>query len=86
VQTVPHRIIQVGKLIIVLVAAALVGVTVTFASAFIGSEILVRIYGENLAPIDDTLPMRLAVWTACLAGGLSALVVVVIGWRRFVRG
>jgi len=73
-------------LIIVLVAAVLVGVSVAFASAFIGHEVLVRIYGENLAPIDDTLPMFLAVLTDYLAGALSALVVVALGWRRFVRG
>ena len=80
-----HRVIQVGRLVIVLVAAALVGVAVVFAMAIIGHELLVRIYGENLAPIDDTLPMILAVWTSYIAGGLCALVVVALGWRRFVR-
>ena len=70
---------------IVLVAALLVGVAVAFASAVIGHEILVRIYGENLAPIDDTLPMNLAVGTTYLAGGLSATIVVALGWRRFVQ-
>ena len=84
-QTVSHRVVQVGRLIIVFAAAALVGVSVAFASAFIGHEVLVRIYGENLAPIDDTIPMILAVWTAYLAGGLSAVAVTALGWRRFVR-
>ena len=84
-QIVSHRVVQVARLIIVLVAAALVGVAVAFASSLIGHELLVRLYGENLAPIDDTLPMILAVWTAYFAGGLSAVVVVALGWRRFVR-
>lgn len=82
---VSHRVVQVGRLIIVVAAAALVGVAVAFASALIGHEVLVRIYGENLAPIDDTLPMILAVWTAYLAGGLSAVALIALGWRRFVR-
>jgi hypothetical protein len=71
--------------VIVLAAAALVGVAVTFACALIGHEILVGIYGEDLAPIDDTLPMILAVWTSYVAGGLSAIAVVALGSRRFVR-
>ena len=77
--------VHVAKLMIVLAAAALVGVAVVFTCAVTGHEVLVRIYGENLAPIDDTLPMMLAVWTSYVAGGLSALVVVTIGWRGFVR-
>ena len=79
------RPVQVGRLIVVLAAAALVGISVAVACAFIGHEILVRIYGEDLAPIDDTLPMFVAVSTAYLSGGASALVVVALGWRRFVR-
>jgi hypothetical protein len=82
---VSHRLAQVVRLIIVLTAAAIVGVAVAFACALIGHEVLVRIYGENLAPIDDTPPMILAVWTSYLAGGLSALLVVTTGWRRVVR-
>lgn len=82
---VSHRVVQAGRLIIVVAAAALVGVAVAFASALIGHEVLVRIYGENLAPIDDTLPMILAVWTAYLAGGLSAVALIALVWRRFIR-
>jgi hypothetical protein len=82
---VSHRVIQVGRLIIALAASAVVGIAVAFASALIGHELLVRIYGENLAPIDDTLPMMLAVWTAYAASALSAVGVAAVGWRRFVR-
>lgn len=84
-QAVSHAVVQVGRLIIVLAAAGIVCVAVALASALIGHELLVRIYGENLAHIDDTLPMILAVWTAYLAGGLSAVAVVALGWRQFVR-
>jgi hypothetical protein len=79
------RLVQAGKLIIVLGAAALVGVAVAFACALIGNRVLTAIYGENLAPIDDTLPMILAVWTSYLVAVLSAIAVVVVGWRRFIR-
>ena len=72
-------------MVIVLAAAAIVGVAVAFACALVGHEVLVAIYGDGLAPIDDTLPMILAVWTSYLAGGLSAVAVVALGWRRFVR-
>ena len=78
-------LVLVGRLVLVLAAAALVGVAVTVACALIGHEVLVRIYGENLAPIDDTLPMILAVWTSYVAGGLSAIAVVALGVGRFVR-
>jgi hypothetical protein len=78
-------LVRTGRLVIVLAAAAVAGVAVAFASALVGHEVLVRIYGDNLAPIDDTLPMIVAVWTDYLAGVLAALVVIVVGWRRFVR-
>jgi hypothetical protein len=78
-------VIRVGRLLIVLAAAALVGVAIVFASALVGHELLVRTYGENLAYIDDTLPMILAVWTSYLVGGLSAVIVVALGWRRFLQ-
>jgi hypothetical protein len=77
--------LRIGRLIIVLATAALVGVAVALGWALIGHQILVRIYGENLAPLDDTLPMLLAVGTTYLAGGISALIVVAFGWRLFIR-
>jgi hypothetical protein len=70
----------------VLGVAVLTGLAVTIAAAFLGHEVLVRIYGEDLAPIDDTLPMIVAVWTAYLAGAVAGMAVLVQGWRRFVRG
>lgn len=50
-----------------------------------GHEVLVLVYGQDLSPIDDTLPMIVAVWTAYLAGILTGLSVLVLGWRRLVR-
>ncbi len=82
---VSHRVLLLGRLVILLVAAALVGVSVAVACALFGHAALVWVSGQNLAPIDDTPPMILAVWTSYLAGGLSALVVFALGWRRFVR-
>ena len=79
------RLVQVGKLAIVLAAAVVVAVAIAVACALIGHQVLVGIYGENLAPIDDTLPMILAVWASYLAGGLAGIAVATIGWRRFVR-
>jgi hypothetical protein len=78
------RLVQVGKMAIVLAVAALVSVAVAFACALISHEVLVAIYGEDLSPIDDTLPMILATWTSYFASGLSAVAVVALGWRRFV--
>ncbi len=79
------RLIQAGKLLIVLAAAALVGVAVAVACALIGNRLLTAIFGENLAPIDGTLPMILAVWASYLAAALTAILVVALGWGRFVR-
>lgn len=83
--TVSRHAVRVAKAVAVLAAAGLVGVVAAFAAAFLGHEILVRIYGEDLAPIDDTLPMVVAVWTSYLAGVVSGLVVLGLGWRRWVR-
>ena len=66
--------------------AVLAGVVVTFGFALLGHEVLIRIFGENLAPIDDTPPMIIAVWASYLAGAVSAIVILALGWRRFVRG
>jgi hypothetical protein len=78
-------VVQVTRLIIVPVAAAVVGVVVAVVGALIGNRVLTAIYGADLAPIDDTLPMILAVWTTYLVAVLSAIAVVIVGWRRFVR-
>ena len=80
-----NHLIQAGRFLIVLAVAALAAVGVALASALIGHETLVLIFGENLAPIDDTLPMIVAVGTSYLFGLSSAIVVLAVGWRRFIR-
>lgn len=83
--TMSEHLVRVAKFAAVLGVAVIVGVAVTIASALVGHEILVLIYGEDLAPIDDTLPMIAAVAFDYLAGIVAGLVVLVAGWRRFVR-
>lgn len=80
-----EHLIRAAKFAVVLGVAVLVGVAVVFASALLGHEILVRLYGDDLSVIDDTLPMITAVWTAYFAGIVAGLVVLIVGWRRFVR-
>jgi O-antigen/teichoic acid export membrane protein len=80
-----EHLIRAAKLIFVLILGLFAGVAVAFALAIVGHEILVLIYGQDLAPIDDTPPMFAVVWTCYLAGIVSALVIIAIGWRRFVR-
>ena len=80
-----EHLVRAAKFVAVLAVAVLTGVAVTFGSALLGHEVLVLVYGEDLAPIDDTLPMIAAVWTAYLAGIVSGLIVLLLGWRRFVR-
>lgn len=81
-----EHLIRAAKFAVVLALAVLVGVAVAVASALLGHEILVLVYGDDLSVIDDTLPMITAVWTSYLAGIVAGLVVLVVGWRRFVRG
>lgn len=78
-------LIRAAKFGVVLLAAAVLGLAVAMGVAMLGHEVLVRAYGEDLAPIDDTLPMFVAVACAYLAGIGSGLLALVIGWRRFVR-
>lgn len=80
------HLIRAAKFAVVLGVAVLTGVAVAFASALLGHEILVLLYGDDLSVIDDTLPMIAAVWTSYLAGIVAGLVVLVVGWGRFVRG
>jgi UTP-glucose-1-phosphate uridylyltransferase len=84
--TMGKHLVRVAKFAVVLGAAILIGVAVAFASALLGHEILVLLYGDDLSVIDNTLPMITAVWTCYLAGIVAGLVVLVTGWRRFVRG
>ena len=78
-------LIGAARFAVVLTVAVFAGVAVTFASALLGHAILVRIYGENLAPIDDTLPMITVVACSYIAGMATGLLVLMRGWRRFVR-
>ena len=80
-----EHLVRAARFAIVLAVAIIAGVAATFGSALLGHEVLVLRYGEDLAPIDDTLPMFVAVGTAYLAGVASGLIVLVVGWRRFVR-
>lgn len=80
------HLVHAARFAVVLAVAGVIGVAVAFGSALLGHEILVRLYGEDLSVIDDTLPMITAVWGSYLAGIVAGLVVLVAGWRRFVRG
>jgi len=75
---------QAAKLMLLLAAAVFVGVALTMASALAGHEILVRIYGENLAPLDDTFPLNLAVAISYLIGATSAVILIAFGSRRLL--
>ena len=83
--TISEHLVRATRFAIVLAIAVVAGVGVTIGSALLGHEVLVLVYGENLAPIDDTLPMDVGVAFSYLAGILSALIVLTLGWRRFVR-
>jgi hypothetical protein len=80
------RLIHAIKFAVVLMVAVLVGVAAAAACALFGHEVLVLIYGEDLSVIDDTLPMITAVWASYLVGIAAGLLVLVGGWRQFMRG
>lgn len=80
-----HSLIPFAKFGVVLLAATVIGFAVAIGVAMLGHEVLVRVYGEDLAPIDDTPPMYVAVAGAYLAGLGAGLLTLVVGWRRFVR-
>lgn len=79
------HLVLAAKLAAVFAVAVIAGVAVALGSALLGHEVLVLVYGENLAPIDDTLPMRAGVALSYLAGIVAGLAVSIIGWRRLVR-
>ena len=69
-----------------LAVAILVGSTVAMAVALLGHEFLVFKVGEEGIPAIDDTPLMFAVVAVCyLAGALSGLAVLVLGWTRFVR-
>ena len=80
-----QRLVLVGRLIVVLTIAALAGVVMTITVALIGHEILVRMFGDDLASIERTLPWIVALGSSYVAGMISALVVGAVAWRRLVR-
>ena len=74
------------NVVVVLLIASFVGLAVAVAGAVVEHEMLVPGYGDDLNSIDDTLPLFAAVWAARLAGVVSGLVALVVGWRRVVTG
>ncbi len=81
-----RHLIGAAKFVMLAGIAVLVGLAATFACALVGHWILVLLYGDDLSVIDDTLTMIVAVWTSYLVGMVVGLGVLVLGWRRFVRG
>ena len=81
-----NHLIRAFKVAVVLGIAWFVGLAVAVAWAVVGHQILVLRYGDDLNSIDDTLPMFAAVWAAYLAGIVSGLVALVVGWRHLVTG
>ena len=81
-----RHLVRATKVAVVLAVAVVVGLAATIVSVLLAHEILVLIYGDDLSPIDDTLPMITALWGSYLVGIVAGLVVLVVGWRRFVRG
>ena len=71
----------VARLTLVVAVALGSGFAVLVASAVVGHELLVLRYGPNLAAIDDTPPMQVAVLTSYLAALATGLIVLVAGCR-----
>jgi hypothetical protein len=81
-----NHLTRAFKVAVVLGIASFVGLAVSVAAAVVEHEILVSRYGDDLNSIDDTLPMFAAAWAARLAGIVSGLIALVVGWRRLVTG
>ena len=82
--TVSKSLVLAGRLAILLVVAILAGIGVFVVCAVLGRDVLMWRYGENLAPIDDTLPMVLAVRAALLISVAIAVLIFGFGCWRFV--
>lgn len=74
------------KVAVVLGIAWFIGLAAAVAAAVVGHVVLVLRYGDDLNSIDDTLPMFVAIWAAYLAGIVSGVVALVVGWRHLVMG
>ena len=81
-----NHLTRAFKVAVVLGIASIVGLAGAVASAVVGHEIFVLRYGDDLNSIEHTLPMRVAVWASYLAGIVSGLVALVVGWRHLVMG
>jgi hypothetical protein len=81
-----NHLTRAFRVAVVLGITWFVGLAVAVASAVVGHGILVLAYGDDLNSIDDTLPMFAAVSAAYLAGIVSGLVALVVGWRHLVTG
>jgi len=80
------HVIRAAKFAALLAIAILVAVAVGVGSALLGHEILVLAVGvEGIPAIDDTLPMFVIVAGTYLAATAAGLLVLVAGWRRFLR-
>ena len=74
------------KVALALAIAWFVGLAIAVAWAVVGHKILVLRYGDDLNAIDDTLPMFAATSAAYIAGIVSGLVALIVGWRHLVTG
>jgi hypothetical protein len=81
-----NHLTRAFRIAVVLGIAWFVGLAVAVAWATVGHKILVLRYGDDLNSIDDTLPMFAAVGAAWLAGIVSGIVALVVGWRHLVTG
>jgi hypothetical protein len=63
-----RHLVRAAKVVVVLAVAVLVGLAATTVSVLLAHEILVLIYGDDLSPIDDTLPMITTLWGSYLVG------------------
>jgi hypothetical protein len=81
-----NHLTRAFNIAVVLGIALFVGLAVAVVSAVVEHEILVPRYGDDLNSIDDTLPIFVAVWAARLAGIVTGLIALVVGWRHLVTG
>ena len=74
------------RLLLVAATAIVAGIAIAIGTALIGHQVLVAAYGEaGIAAIDDTPPMFIAVATTYVAGFLTGLAIMFVGWRRVLR-
>jgi len=74
--------LKVALLIAVAAAAAIV---VTLGLAAVAHEVLTRTIGQDAIQATDAGGVAF-IAASYVAGGISAVVVFVLGWNRFIRG